>query len=634
MKSGFQVLSTATLAASLWAALWGCSTNNDSPTGSTSGCTSNTQCLNGQECSGGKCVPFTSCPAVACGAGQSCVQGACRAACTADAQCGALVCNVAQGVCQPAPNPVGTAGSGSGGSPGVGGTPSVGGTPGVGGTPATAGSGPTAGSASGGTAGAAGSQGTGGVVNPGEGPPGYVVEKDWHGCAWTGVGDLGASMITTPASKDFTAKAPADPFCMAGTVGAEPAYKSVALLGFNVAEPPTSANCTYKPVDANAAGPPSVVPTAAGLAINFVKRGADTSFTLRVQIQGPNGAKPDPVGAMDRWCATLTETQGKIFVPWANFTPSCWETTDAKKGTPYAKQPISAIVFSVPGKPTAVPFDFCVNGFVQGAAATDAPDGPAVAGDQKGTVGTDINPDGDFARAKVTVDGHDYIIQNNNWGNPGGSLILDYVNNSFKIKSGTGTGGDAPASFPSIFIGGNGNTANGVYSTHPKDNLPVKVSDIKSAISTFRYSGTTNVFNAAYDIWFANAIPTAEYKDGINGFVMVWLRDPSGKQPIGTKQGTATVAGQAWDVYKGPRGAGPAGNNDAPVISFVNPAENDNSRAQTFKDVDLTGFFTAAQQYGIAPSMYLTDVFAGFEIWDGGAGGNLSVDEFKAVITK
>ena len=34
----------------------------------------------------------------------------------------------------------------------------------------------------------------------------------------------------------------------------------------------------------------------------------------------------------------------------------------------------------------------------------------------------------------------DYIIQNNNWGNTGGELILNYTNNSFKITSGSGTG--------------------------------------------------------------------------------------------------------------------------------------------------------------------------------------------------
>ncbi|HEX2876783.1 MAG TPA: hypothetical protein VHP33_36275 [Polyangiaceae bacterium] len=481
----------------------------------------------------------------------------------------------------------------------------------------------------------AGTTGAGGTtpVNPGEGPAGYWVEKNWHGCAWTGKGELGATTVTP---MDFVAKAPEAPFCISGSVGAEPMYQSVALLGFNVGEPPP-ATCAYKAADPNASGPPAVTPTAEGLAINFVKRGADTSFTLRVQIQGPNGHKPGTVGESDRWCATLTEVQGKIFVPYSSFTPKCWEMTAALKGTPYAKQPISAVVFNVPGKLTATPYDFCVNGFTYGATAAEAPDGPAVASDQKGVVGiANVNPDGDFARAKVTVGGENYIIQNNNWGNPSGTdLILNYTNNSFKIASGSGSGASAPASFPSIYIGNNGNTANGVYSTKTTDNLPIQISAITSLPSTFRYSGSTSSFNAAYDIWFANSPPTAEYKDGINGFVMVWLRDPSGKQPIGEVKATnVMVAGQPWNVWVGPRGDGPAGYNSAPVVSFVNPSEDNDSRAQSFKDVDLKAFFTAAATYGIGANMYLTDVFAGFEIWNGGAGGNLGVDEFKAVVNK
>jgi len=550
-----------------------------------------------------------------------------------------------------------TGGSGSSGRPngngaGSSGTPTAGagftagstGNPGAGGAFASGGNGATSGgssgtnggaSATGGTTGSAGTTsaaGAGGAVNPGDGPAGYYVEKQWHGCSWTG---KEASGTTTITPMDFTQKPPADAFCVSGTVGADAMYQSVALLGFNVNEPPPM-NCAYKAADPNGSGPPSVVPTGDGLAINFVKRGADTSFTLRVQIQGPDGAKDGAVGAADRWCATITDIQGKIFVPYSSFTPSCWELTADKRGTPYAKQPISAVVFNVPGKPTATPYDFCVNGFTYGSSATDAPDGPAVGGDQKGTVGSNVSPDGDFARAKVTVGGEQYIIQNNNWGNPQGTdLILNYINNSFKITSGSGSGGSAPASFPSIYIGSNGNTANGVYSTKTTDNLPIQISAIQSLPSTFRYSGSTGSFNATYDIWFANSPPTGEYKDGINGFVMVWLRDPGDKQPIGSVQASnVMIAGQPWNVWVGPRGDGPAGYNSAPVVSFVNPTENSDNRAQSFKDVDLKAFFTAAATYGISSSMYLTDVFAGFEIWNGGSGGNLGVDEFKAVVNK
>jgi hypothetical protein len=116
---------------------------------------------------------------------------------------------------------------------------------------------------------------------------------------------------------------------------------------------------------------------------------------------------------------------------------------------------------------------------------------------------------------------------------------------------------------------------------------------------------------------------------------MVWLRDPGDKQPIGSVKATnVMVAGQAWNVWVGPRGEGPAGYSSAPVVSFVNPTENSDNRAQSFKDVDLKAFFTAAASYGISSNLYLTDVFAGFEIWSGGSGGNLGVDEFKAVVNK
>jgi hypothetical protein len=471
-------------------------------------------------------------------------------------------------------------------------------------------------------------------------PPGYWVSKDWHGCSWTGKGVNG---ITSVAPMDFVARVANAPFCIAGTVGAEPLYKSVALLGFNLNES-NPATCAYKPADMTMAGPPAVTPQSDGVAVNFVKMGANTAFTLRVQIQGPNGAMPDPIGAADRWCATMTVLQGKVFVPWSSFTPSCWALTPALKGTPYAKQPIDAVVFAVPGTPLDTPYNFCVNGLAYGTTKDDAPDGTAVAGDQTGTVGGPGSTDLDFARSKINVGGHDYIIQNNNWGNPAGTdLVLSYKNNSFKITSGTGSGGDAPASFPSIYIGNNGNTANGVYSTKPGDNLPAQISTITSIPSTLRYSGSTGQFNATYDIWFANSPPTTTYNDGIDGFVMIWLRDPSGKQPIGTKVGCANgcknpqamVAGQGWDVWQGPRGPGPMGSqSNATVVSFVNPTEDNDSRSQSFVNVNLKDFITAAAGYGISSSMYLTDVFGGFEIWQGGSGGNLGVDEFSCVVNK
>jgi hypothetical protein len=479
----------------------------------------------------------------------------------------------------------------------------------------------------GGPAAGGGDPGVGGSVGVTD-PPGYVRWGDWHGCAWTGVGTKGASTVTP---KDFVAKPATEAFCVKGVVGAEPMYESVALLGFNVNEPNTT-TCESKAVDTSADGPPAVTVTSAGLAVDFVKQGADTSFTLRVQVQGPNGHKDGDVGAADRWCANIVEVQGKTFLPWSEFTPSCWETAVADRGTPFdpAKNPVSAIVFPVPGAPTDTPYDFCINGFAYGSSAADAPDGPAQVGNQMGTVGNATNLAGDFERAKILVGGENYIIQNNNWGDTSGTqsaCILNFLNNSFTVSQCTGSGSSAPAAFPSIYIGANGNTLNGMK-TSTTDNMPIQISAIKDIQSTFRYSGGGGSYNSTYDIWFANSPPTTEYKDGINGFVMVWLRDPSGKQPIGSNQGSVTIAGQQWNKWVGPRGDG----SNAPVVSFVNPAEDDNSRAQSFVNKNLLDFIKAAAGDGIGSNMYLTDVFGGFEIWSGGTG--LKVDEFTAIVNK
>jgi len=466
-----------------------------------------------------------------------------------------------------------------------------------------------------------GSSGGGGNTDPGNDPAGFWRYDDMKGCAWTGIDDTGSGTTVTP--QDFKARAPEDPYCAQGTVGANEDYESVALLGFNINEDPATADCSYDPAAATSEGPPGIELTGSGIAANIVKQGDETDFTFRVQIQGPNGATDEN----DRWCATITETQGKIFVPYEDFNTKCWDDS----GDAYSGQPISAVVFLVPGEPTATPYNFCVNGFAPGDSADDAPDGPAEIGDQKGTVGfTEVSPDGDFDRSKVVVGGEQYIIQNNNWGNPSGTnLILDYLNNSFKIVEGNGSGpgGGVPASFPSIYIGANGNTAGGVLATSGTDNLPKRVDEIGSIATSFKWSGSTGSFNATYDVWFANSPPTMEYKDGIDGFIMVWAHDPADAQPIGSDQGDFTIDGKTFDVWVGPRGEGPAGFNDAPVVSFVSRGD---ISSWSF---DLKAFITEARK---APynmnAAYLTDVFFGFEIWNGGAGGNLSVDEFTCKV--
>jgi hypothetical protein len=57
-----------------------------------------------------------------------------------------------------------------------------------------------------------------------------------------------------------------------------------------------------------------------------------------------------------RWCFNLTGSGGTI--PLASFNTKCWDNS----GTPYAGQPLQAIMILVPGSnATAVSFNICPN---------------------------------------------------------------------------------------------------------------------------------------------------------------------------------------------------------------------------------------------------------------------------------
>jgi hypothetical protein len=487
------------------------------------------------------------------------------------------------------------------------------------------------GSASGGSGAPAGGSGAGGSSGSGTNPPGYWLSKDWnvttadwHGCAWTGVDSTVTGSTTSAKPQDFTSSHVAtDPYCVSGTVFNN--YNSVALLGFNISEPATSSatQCQYSAANATKAGPPGIVPTQTGIAFNFSETSA---LDIRIQIQGSNGG----TDATNRWCYDLLGVQSPAFAPFNKFNTKCWVDPSTPAGTAYANQPIDAVVFLVPGTAASTtPYNFCINGFAPGSSVSDAPKG-GTPSSLTGTIGGGNTLDANFQRAKVFAGGHSYIIQNNNWGGSGSGQTINYKDNSFTITSPTGNSADGqkPASFPSIFIGTNGQVASGLYDTVADDNLPKVVNTLKSVQTTFSWTGGGGGkdFNAAYDVWFASTSPApGSYTDGISGFVMVWLHKPANHQPIGSVARQATIAGANYDVWVGPRG-GAGTNSAAPVVSYVAKTE---VQTMTF---DLNLFIKDAAASGIQSGWYLTDVFAGFEIWTGSDSANLQATAFTAVV--
>ena len=532
-----------------------------------------------------------------------------------------------------------------------------------GGTTTSSGGTTSAGGTTGSSAGSTGSTGN---------PPGWwqtsdwgVTSANWHGCVWTGVdckSNCSAGIVAVPNSTtsitplDFTAATTeGGPYEVTGTVFND--YNSVALLGFDLTDTPSgdTQQCSSAKRNPAADGPPAIaMPSGAtGIAINWSAKIAPvTSF--RIQIQGVKGAT-DPTA---RWCATITDASGPSFVKLSDFYPSCWYVGVAGQnpGTAYAGQPIDAVVFLVPGTTTAkAPFDFTIVGFAPGTSAADAPGKAAACGTTTGTVGSTTQLSGqpaiDASMQRAAVTGTDckkYIINNNNWGNESTTYqSLSYTGNTFTDTVTSGSGGGANVvSFPSIYIGANGQTASGAYNTWTDSGLPKQISAMTSVQTSFTWSGgkSGGNYNAAYDVWFAKTQPTAGgYDDGPSGFIMVWLYKPSGSQPIGNAgtTRTATIAGHTWTVWRGPRIGNARGTdgNGRPVISYVandSPVKSfsfdlklfmNDAVANASDDMSKGGGITQP----FSNDWWLTDVFAGFEIWSGGDAQGLQ-DTFTCAV--
>jgi hypothetical protein len=104
---------------------------------------------------------------------------------------------------------------------------------------------------------------------------------------------------------------------------------------------------------------------------------------------------------------------------------------------------------------------------------------------------------------------------------------------------------------------------------------------------------------------------------------MVWLYQPSGRQPIGSKVTTnpVSIGGNMYDVWVGPRNSGT--NPNRPVVSYV--ANPGGVLSRTF---DLKPILIDAASHGIPNNWLVTDIFGGFEIWTGSSGVGLQMTNF------
>lgn len=204
------------------------------------------------------------------------------------------------------------------------------------------------------------------------------------------------------------------------------------------------------------------------------------------------------------------------------------------------------------------------------------------------------------------IQGGRYVVQNNEWGANDGQCI-SVSDTGFTITAGNHnvpTNG-APAGYPSIYAGCHyGNCSSG-------SGLPLQVSRMGSVTSSTSYTTASGSWNASYDLWYD---PNPNQSGQNAAELMIWGNHQGPIQPIGSRVGTATLAGATWDVW--------IGNPGWNVISYVRQQKT------TSLSLNLTEFTNDAVRRGqVQSSWYLTSAQFGFEPWQGGPG--LAVNSFS-----
>ncbi len=218
--------------------------------------------------------------------------------------------------------------------------------------------------------------------------------------------------------------------------------------------------------------------------------------------------------------------------------------------------------------------------------------------------------------AHVQCNGHDYIVQSNQWGSTAGQTLTYGPGTKFKVTVQNGTGVNYnPASFPSIFLGANNNHIT------TGNELTRVVSSLNTVQTSWTWASNnaSGSYNATYDVWFSKSGQAEPDRSSPSGaYLMVWFYKPSDNVPNGDSISSVTIAGKNWNLWVGT-------SNGVPCYSYV-AQQNLNSLS-----FDLNLFIKDAVSKGyIQPTWGLTNVFAGFEIWSGGVG--LETTDFAVTV--
>jgi len=349
--------------------------------------------------------------------------------------------------------------------------------------------------------------------------------------------------------------------------------------------------------------------------IGFTQSTTTTDVAPFVDIAPFDNGFSQKICFADAMCPDWAATQG------------CTKATGSD-GTPYDLQ----VQVSAGSTATTVgAYNLCItsivpDGVTGGTGSGGSGGGSTGSGGSTGTAATCQSPSGGpstitdpFGVGMVACGSQQYVVQNNDWGAKQGQTIMYGKGTTMKVTEQTGVGqNNSPASFPSIFIGKNSNHSSGDV---PKAVSSIKAGDLPTSW-TWADNGATGSYNAAYDVWFStSSAGEPDKSDPSGGFLMVWYHKPSDNQPIGTMKGTANIAGTNWNIWEG--------NNSGDGKPCITYQAVTTINTLSFKLGDFIRDAVDNQHY-LMDSWYLTNVFAGFEIWNGGQG--LETKDFTATM--
>jgi hypothetical protein len=223
----------------------------------------------------------------------------------------------------------------------------------------------------------------------------------------------------------------------------------------------------------------------------------------------------------------------------------------------------------------------------------------------------------------VMRDGSTYRFITNWWGTGWTSADVSYNGTSFTVNSAAGTSmpDGTPIGYPATYCGQYSENA-----AHGNCGLPVAYANVDQLWTGWKWSAPANSgqHNAAWDIWLGTS-------SSFQSYLMVWLRDPAGRQPAGNSViNNVTVANEpgTWSIRYGTV-------NNAPIVNYVR-AEGQDACEFEFNVMDFIN--DAKMRSATTPALMLPGdtvraIAVGFEFWTGPF-SNIKSEDFYIKLTK